>query len=139
MSSDIRDRLKKAIQEEDEKALERVRKTRESARDAEHEFAPVRQAVEQIRDDLQSMPAIEFTINPDNAWITLADREVWLGYDMSSRQFIGEESAHSWYDGEPYTDHYKWDSADRCIDALIRFCARYVRMARAINTFASQK
>jgi hypothetical protein len=138
MPSDIGDRLEKAIREEDEKTLNRIRKSRESARDAEREFGPVRQAVEQIRDELQSMPSIEFTINPDNAWITLADREVWLGYDIDSRKFIGEECSHSWYDGEPYADHYKWDTVDECTDALIRFCARYVRMARTINTFASE-
>ena len=138
MPSDICDRLEKAIREEDEKTLGRIRKIRESSREAEEEFQYVRQAAEEIRDDLRSVPSIRFTINPDSVWITLEDREVWLGYDMESRKFVGEEIAHSWYDGEPYADHYKWDTADLCMDALIRFCAKYVRMARAINTYAAE-
>lgn len=138
MPSDIRERLEQAIREEDEKTLNRIRKSREGDREAEQEFEPVRQAAEEIRDELRSMPSVKFTINPESVWITLADREVWLSYDTDSQKFVGEESAHSWYDGEPYADHYKWDSAASCPDALIRFCAKYVRMARAINTFAAQ-
>ena len=139
LPSDIRDRLEQAIREEDEKARSRIRKFREkNAREAEQEFELIRQAAEEIRDQLDSVPSIKFTINPDSVWITLADKEIWLGYDTEARKFVGEESAHSWFDGEYYSNGYEWNSAEECTDALIRFCAKYVRMARATKALATE-
>jgi hypothetical protein len=93
----------------------------------------VRQAAEEIREELQHLPNIEFTINPGSVWITLADRCLWFGYDQQERRFVGEESTHSWYDGEIYAENYQWDTAEPCIAAMIRLCARYARMARNIG------
>jgi hypothetical protein len=142
MPSDIKDRLEKAIQEQDEQIRTRLRMSRERARSAEQEFAPVRRAAEEIREQLQSVPDIEFTVNPDSVWITLADRDLTFAYDVASRNFVGEESAHSWYDGERYADSYKWDTSEACVDAMIRLCARYARyarMARAIRASALEE
>lgn len=138
MPSDVRERLERAIQEENEKDLSRLRASRDRARKAAEEFEPVRQAAEEIREQLLSVPSIKFTINPDSVWITLADRELWFGPDVHARNFIGVETAHSWFDGEPYTQRHEWDTVAACIDAMIRLCAKYVRMARAISAAAAE-
>ena len=133
MPSSIRERLEKAIREENEKSQRRLEISHEVDRGAELEFEPVRHAAEEIREQLQFMPSIEFTINPGDVWISLADRDLWIGYDRHWRGFVGKESAHSWYDGELYADSYKWETAETCVDAMIRLCARYVRMARTMG------
>lgn len=137
MNSGIRQRLKEAIREEQERSLQRLRKSREGDDDANREFEPVRQAAEEIREELQHLPSIEFTINPSSVWITLADRNLWFSYDRQEGRFVGEESAHSWHDGELYAESYNWDTAETCIAALIRLCARYARMARNISAGAT--
>lgn len=139
MPSNVRDRLEQAIRDEEEKTLSRVRASHESAHGAEEEFEPVRQAAEEIREELRSVPDIEFSINPDNVRIALADRDLKFSYSIESRNFVGDEGAHSWYDGEPYAEGYEWDTADACIDAMIRLCARYARMARAIRDVSVQR
>lgn len=133
MPSDIRDRLEKFIQEEDKQSLNRLKKSRRSRSKAEQEFEPIKHAAEEMREQLRSMPSIKFTINPDSVWITLAERELWFTYDTHSRHFVGEESGHSWFDGEPYADRYEWSTVEECTDAMIRSCAKYVRMTRAIK------
>lgn len=134
MTDSIRDRLEEAIREENERSLERLRISRESDTDVNREFEPVRRAAEEIREELQHLPSIEFTINPGSVWITLADRSLWFGYDRQERSFLGEESAHSWHDGELYAESYRWNSAGTCVAAMIRLCARYARMVRNIGT-----
>ena len=134
MTSSIRDRLEEAIREENERGLNRLRISREGDTEVNREFEPVRQAAEEIREELQHLPSIEFTINPGSVWITLADRGLWFGYDRQEQSFLGEESAHSWHDGELYAESYRWNSAETCVAAMIRLCARYARMARNIGT-----
>jgi len=138
MSKDMDTRLQQAIRDEEERASLRQQGLRESARLAEEKFRPVRQAAEELHHRLASVPSIELTINPDSVWITLADREFRFGYNLGSRRFVGEESAHSWYDGDAYTYRYEWDNAEACIESLIRLCARYIRMARAISPSAKE-
>jgi hypothetical protein len=70
-------------------------------------------------------------------WITLFDREIRLNYDSTSGKFFAEESGHGWYDGETYVDVHSWNTAEECIDAMIRFSAAYARMARAIQSARS--
>lgn len=138
MPSDIRNRFEQAIRDEDEKSLGRLRASRESTRLTEERFVPVRQAAEELREQIQPAPSIEFTVNPDSVWIALGDRDLRFTYDADLLKFTCEEGAHSWYDGEPYSDRYEWDDADACIDAMIRLCAKYVRMARAISAASAQ-
>ena len=134
MVSTVKDRLEQAIREEDTGRLDRLKSVRQTARGAEERFEPIRQAAEEIREQLQPLGGIEFTISPDSVWITLADRELSFGYDPAAQRFIGEETAHSWYDGERYAERYEWANAEECIDAMIKLCAQFVRMARAIST-----
>jgi hypothetical protein len=138
MGSDVRARLQAAIREAEAKNLADRRASHAVTAEAERAFKPVRQAAEEIRDELQSIPSIRFTINPESVCVALVDRELWCGYDAELQRFIGEESAHSWFDGERYAERYEWTSADECTDAMIRLCAQYARMARAINEAAVQ-
>ena len=137
MSNGIRDRLEEAIREEHERSLQRLRESREGDESSNREFEPVRQAAEEIREELRHLPSIEFTINPGSVWITLADRNLWFSYDRQEGRFVGEESAHSWHDGELYAERYDWDTAETSIAAMIRLCARYARMARNISAAAT--
>ena len=117
MPSDISKKLEQAIRDEEEMTLSRLRAASESDRSAEDKFRPVRLAAEEIRERLQSAPSIEFTIQPASVWISLADRDLAVTYDIRSDKFIGEESGYNWYDSEPYAENYEWDTAEACIDA----------------------
>lgn len=136
MAGSIRDRLREAILAEDDKAFRSRKQLHEAMRTAEDRFLPVIQAAEEIREELASVPSLEFTINPTSVWITLFDREVRLNYDAASGKFYGGESGHGWYDGEGYLDTCSWNTAEECIEAMIRFSAAYARMARAIESGA---
>ncbi len=129
----IKDRLAAAICEADERDRSRLRADRASSAEAAAAFKPVREAAIELRDELKSTADMKFAINPDSVCITLADRELWFSYESKSHQFSGEESAHSWYDGERFATKFAWGNADSCIDAMIKFCAEYFRMARALN------
>lgn len=137
VTRDIRERLHAAIREADEKHLQEMEVVRDTAAEAEMALEPVRQAAEEIREEVRSIQSIKFTINPDSVGISLADREFWCTFDIRSQKFLGEESAHSWYDGERYAERYQWATANDCIDAMIRLCADFVRMARAIDKAAT--
>ena len=139
MTSDIRDRLQKAIREADERSRSHLKAAREATAEAELAMRPVRHAAEEMKQELQSEPSIEFTINPDSVCISLVDREFWFGFDDQSQKFTGEESAHSWYDGERYAESYEWANGEECVDAIIKLCAQYVRMARAISSTSAQR
>ena len=136
MPSSIGSRLQQAIRDEEKRASEELQGLHERDRDAEKQFRPVMQAAEELQRELASVPAIDVAVNPDSLWITLADQELRFSYDSRAHRFVGEESGHSWRDGETYAERYEWDSADACIEAMIRLCARYVRMARAISRAA---
>lgn len=129
--SKVKERLAAAISEADAQSQSRLRTDRESS--AEAAFKPVREAASELRDELKSIADIKFAINPDSVCITLIDRELWFDYDTGSQHFAGEESAHSWYDGERYATQFAWADAEACIEAMIRSCAQYFRMARAVN------
>ena len=132
MESNVRERLGQAMQEEDAKHQDRLARMRKAERGTEERFEPVRQAAEEIREELQTVPGIAFTIGPTSLSISLSDRELSFGYDPAAAVFVGEEIAHNCYDCEAYAEFYRWPSAETCIDAMIRLCARYARMANAI-------
>lgn len=136
MPSDIGSRLQQAIREEEKRASQERQASHERDRAAEQQFRPVMQAGEELQRELKSVPAIDVVVNPDSLWITLADQELRFSYDSGARRFVGEASGHSWRDGEIYAERHEWDSADACIDAMIRLCAKFVRMARAISRTA---
>lgn len=133
MPSDVKNRLEAAIREADEKSRSRFRQAHAVDPEVAKAFAPVTQAAGELEEHLRAMPGIEFTTGPASVSVRLGDLELWLSYDPQSGKFVGEESAHSWYDSERYAENYEWTSAEECTDALIRFCAQYYRMARAID------
>ena len=132
MVSKVRERLEQAMQQEDAKHQARLARMRKAERGTEERFEPVRQAAEEIREQLQTIPGIAFTIDPIGVSISLSDRSLSFGYDPAAKGFVGEEITHSWYDGEAHIETFGWPSAEACIDAMIRLCARYARMANAI-------
>jgi hypothetical protein len=135
MVSAVRERLEQAMRDEDAKRQDRLTRMRgATAQGTEESFEPVRQAAEEIREQLQTVPGIMFTIGPTGVSISLSDRALDVGFDPVALGFVGEEIAHSWYDGEAYTETYRWTTAESCIEAMIRLCARYARMAHAIAT-----
>jgi hypothetical protein len=138
MAGDIRDRLREAILAEDDKVFKSRREAHEAVHAAEDRFRPVAQAAEDIREELASVPSLEFAIIPTSVWITLFDREIRLNYDAASGRFFAEESGHSWYDGETYVEAHSWNTAEECIEAMIRFSATYARMARTIQRAGSR-
>ena len=137
--SDIKERLVAAMREAAEQIQSRLRADRESSAESAAAFRPVRDAAIELRDELKSAKDIKFSINPDSVCIAFVDRELWFTYDATSHEFTGEESAHSWYDGERYATKFAWPNVDACIGAMIRLCAQYLRMARAVEMAAKQK
>ena len=131
--SKVKERLAAAIRDADAESQSRLRTDRESSAEATAAFKPVREAAIELRNELKSIADIKFSINPDSVCITLVDRELWFSYDIKSQEFTGEESTHTWYDRERYATQFVWADAEACIDAMIRSCAQYFRMARALN------
>ena len=131
--SKIKKRLAAAIKAADKKSQDSLRSARGRYAEGGRVFEPVRKAAEELREELNSVPGIHFTINPESVCITLVDRELWFSYDDEAKDFFGEESAHSWYDGERFATRFAWSDAEACVEAMIRSCAQYFRMARAIN------
>ena len=136
MNKDVKSRLEQAIREADERSQITFRQIHAVEPEVANAFAPVAEAARELEDYMRSIQGIEFTISPASVSIRLGDLELWVTYDPRSKKFVGEESAHSWYDSVRYADRYEWSSAEECTDALIRFCAQYYRMARAINQAA---
>lgn len=136
MPGDIKSRLEAAIREADEKSRSRFRQAHAVEPEVANAFAPVVEAAQDLEEYMRSTPGLEFTITPGAVSVRLGDLELWLSYDPHTGKYVGEESAHSWYDSERYADRYEWSSAEECTDALIRFCAQYFRMARTINQSA---
>jgi len=139
MPNDIKNRLEAAIREADEKSRSRFRQAHAVDPEIAKAFAPVAEAAAELEQQLRAMPGIEFTTGPASVAVRLGDLELWLSYDPQSGKFVGEESAHSWYDSERYAENFEWPSAEECTDALIRFCAQYYRMARTINQSAPRR
>lgn len=138
MARDVKNRLEQAIRQADERSQITFRQVHSGDPEVAKAFAPVVEAAQDLEDYMRSIQGIEFTIAPTSVSIRLGDLELWVTCDPRTKKFVGEESAHSWYDGERYADRYEWSSAEECTDALIRFCAQYYRMARAINQAAAR-
>jgi hypothetical protein len=139
MAMSIKERLAAAIEAADRETSELLAATRERSAEAEAAFRPVWAAANELREELLAVNGIELTINPDSVCITLVDRELWFSYDPEAHEFFGEESAHSWYDGERYGTRFTWSDAEACIESMIRSCAQYCRMARAINAASTPR
>jgi hypothetical protein len=134
--SQIRERLRKAIDEQRHAAPPRPTASSDAATEAA--FRPVRDAAAELRDELSHVPGLKITIVPDGVWIELYDRHFWLGYDVNNGEFIGTEQDTKWMEGGLRETPHRWDSAEACVEAMIQACARYVALAEAIGKLHSR-
>lgn len=129
----IKDKLKQAIEEE----RSRGRPSRRAAGKAEpgdaEAFAPVRQAAREITAELVELPELRITIDTESVWVELYDKHFCFAFDAASGHFVGDELSYSWLDRELHEETYRWDTVEECIDGLVRACAHYVVLARAIT------
>lgn len=139
MPSDIKRRLEAAIREAEDRSRKRFREEAAVTDDVAEGFRPIIEAAQEIKEYLRSIPGIEVVMSPESVTIALGDLEFWVTYDPATKKYVGEETAPSWYDDEIYTERYTWSSAEECANALIKFTAQYVRMARAINRAAPRE
>jgi len=128
--SDVREKLRKAIDEQRHLAPGPSRKPSEVR--AETAFRPVREAAEELRDELSNIRDLKITIGADSVWIELYDKHLCFSYDPQQSAFFGEELDSPWMEGGLREEVFKWDAAEGCIDAMIQACARYVALAQAI-------
>jgi hypothetical protein len=127
--SEVRDRLRKAIEQQRRTETRRPRGPGDVA--VEAAFRPVREAAEELRDELQNMRDLRISIEPDSVWIELYDRHLWFSYDAAQRVFVGSETEALWMEGGIREETYKWATAEACIEAMIQATARYVALARS--------
>ena len=133
--SQIRERLRKAIDQQ--RRLVPKRRPGPDDAGAEAAFRLVREAAEELRDELSHVPDLSLEITPAGVWIELYDKHLWFGYDANERVFIGTEQDTKWMEGGLREAPYRWDTADACIEAMIQACARYVSLAEAISKLRS--
>ena len=133
--SQIRERLRKAIDQQ--RRLEPKRRPGPNDAGAEAAFRLVREAAEELRDELSHVPDLSLEITPAGVWIELYDKHLWFGYDADERVFIGTEQDTKWMEGGLREAPYRWDTADACIEAMIQACTRYVWLAEAAGKLGS--
>lgn len=133
--SHIRERLRKAIDQQ--RRLVPKRRPGPNDTGAEAAFRPVREAAEELRDELSHVPDLNLEIKPEGVWIELYDKHLWFSYDANERVFIGTEQDTKWMEGGLREAPYRWDTSDACIEAMIQACARYVSLAEAISKLRS--
>ena len=126
-------RFEQALRAEDERARREHARSSERVPLVEDAFHPIVEAAEEIRERLYTEPSLKFAITPDSVCITLADRSLHFTYSSETESFVGEETGYSWYDRELYAERFRWETAEDCVEAMIRLCARYVHMARAVK------
>jgi hypothetical protein len=124
--SEVRDRLRKAIEQQRPASAMRPRGAGDLAVEA---FRPVRRAAEELRDEIKNLADLHVSIEPDSVGITLYDRYLWFSYDTAQRSFVGSETHSLWMEGGVREESYKWPTAEACIEAMIQAIARYVALA----------
>lgn len=129
--SQIRERLRKAI-EQQRRAQPRRPSSPRDAR-AEAAFRPVREAAQELKDELSRVAALKIEIEPDGVWIELYDKHLWFSYDADRGVFVGDEVDSLWIEGGLREEAHRWTTAEACIEAMIEACARYAALAEAIE------
>jgi hypothetical protein len=129
----IRDRLRKAIAEQRHPAREHPRVAGDAQLEAA--FRPVFEAAEELRQELPHMPGLAVAVEPGQVRIELHDRRLWFSYSPEKRQFVGSELASLWMEGGLHEEHFAWETAEGCVEAMIQACARYVSLAEIIASF----
>lgn len=131
--SKIRQRFHKAVDEQ--RRLRPSRPVGPGAEQVAEAFRPVRQAAEELRDELRRLPGLALTIAPDSIWVDFYDKHLWFSYDLEKRRFVGSELDTLWMEGGQREEHHEWATADACIDAMIQALARYASLAEAAARF----
>lgn len=129
----IRDRLHKAIAEQRRPIPERPRATGNAQ--IETVFRPVSEAAEELRRELAHVPGLAIAVAPDQVRVELYDRNLWFSYSPEERKFVGSELSSLWMEGGLREEHFAWGTAEACIEAMIRACARYVSLAEILASF----
>lgn len=131
--SKIKDRLRKAIAEQRRPGAERP----PLAADAQVEaaFRPVTEAADELRRELPDVPGLSIAVEPGQVRIELHDKHLWFSYAPESRRFVGSELTSLWMEGGLHEEHFAWESAEACIEAMIQACARYVSLAEIMSAF----
>jgi len=128
----IRERLREAIKQQSRTRPIQPRTIQDAS--ALAEFAPVREAGVQLREELKDVRDLHVSIEIDGVRIALYDKDLWFSYDPKRRVFVGSESDTLWMDGGVREETYKWDTAEACTEAMIQASARYVALTRASAT-----
>jgi hypothetical protein len=127
--SEVRDRLHNAI--EQQRRMETRRPSVPGDIAVAAEFRPVREAAEELLDELKQQKELRLSIESDNVRIELFDRTLSFGYDAALRAFIGRETYPLWMEGGVREELYEWPTAEACVEAMIQATARYVSLARS--------
>jgi hypothetical protein len=133
--SEIRDRLRKAIAAQRHPSAEHP----PVAGDAQIEaaFRPVSEAAEELRRELADVPGLAIAVEPGQVRVELHDKRLWFSYAPETRRFVGSELTSLWMEGGLHEEHFAWEAAEACIEAMIQACARYVSLAEIMRTFRS--
>jgi hypothetical protein len=133
MTIHIKEKLKQAIEAERSRGRPPRPPKRTGGRSAEQAFAPVRKAAQEIAAELADLPELRITTDPESVWVELYDKHFCFAVDSASGRFVGDELGYSWLEPELQEAAFSWNTATECVDALLRACARYVVLARAIR------
>jgi hypothetical protein len=134
--SQIREKLRKAIDQQ-RRAQPRPPSGPRDAR-AEAAFRPVREAAQELKDELSRVPDLKIAIEPDGVWIELYDKHLWFSYDADQGVFVGDEVDSLWIEGGLREETYRWSTAEACTEAMIEACARYMALAEALARLRSR-
>lgn len=128
----IQEKLQRALAEEGRPPKPSA-PPRPLASETGEKLAPIAVAARQLADEVAHVPEIRFTISPEAVWIELYDRHLFFGFDPKRNLYIADEIDHSWLDRDVREESYSWEKAEDCVDAMVRFCARYLLLARALH------
>jgi hypothetical protein len=131
----IRDRLHKAIAEQRRPSPEHPPVVGNAQIEAA--FLPVSEAAEDLRQELSHVPGLTIVVGPHQVRIEFYDRNLWFSYSPEKRKFVGSELTTLWMQGGLHEEHFAWDTAEACIEAMIQACARYVSLAEIIARYQS--
>ena len=137
MVSQVREKLRKAIDQQRRPEPRRPHGLSDAR--AEAEFRPVREAAEELKDELSHVPDLKIAIGPDSVWIELYDKHLWFSYDADRAAFVGDEVDSLWIEGGLREETFSWTTAEACVEAMIEACARYVALAEAITRLPSRR
>jgi hypothetical protein len=133
MTISIKEKLKQAIEAERRRGRPPRQPKRNDGFTAEQAFDPVRKAAQEIAGELTELPELRITIDPESVWVDLYDKHFCFAFDAAIGRFVGDELGYTWLEPELQAANFSWGSAEECVDALVRACARYVMLARAIR------